>query len=92
MLGVLAEASRLFGDSTVVKALGPLRRRLGKLNARSSDVEIAGLAEDVAGVLTSGDVEGQVDLSMVDLLLNDRFNSVQQRFMRELRAHLEGTR
>jgi DNA-binding transcriptional MerR regulator len=92
MLGVLAEASRLFGDSTVVEALGPLRQRLGKLNARSSDAEIAALAADVAAVLTSGDVDGQVDISMVDLLLTDRLNPVQQRFMRELRARLQGTK
>lgn len=92
MPGMLAEASVLFGDATVVEALGPLRRRLGKLGARSSDAEIAALATDVATVLTSGDVNGQVDLGLVDLLLTDRLNPVQQRFVRELRAHLRGTR
>ncbi|MGH8961587.1 MAG: MerR family transcriptional regulator [Jatrophihabitantaceae bacterium] len=91
MLGVLAQASRLFGDSTVVEALGPLRRRLGKLSARSSQEEIAALAVDVAAVLPSGDIDGQVDLGMVDLLLTDRLNVVQQRFVRELRAQLKGT-
>ena len=92
MPGVLAEASRLFGDATVVEALGPLRRRLGKLGARSSEAEIAALAADVAAVLPTGDVDGQVDIGMVDLLLTDRLNPVQQRFMRELRAQLRGTR
>ena len=101
MPGVLAEASRLFGDATVVEALGPLRRRLGQLGARSSDAEIAALAADVAAVLTSGEVDGHVDIGMVDghvdigmvdLLLTDRLNPVQQRFVRELRAHLRGPR
>jgi DNA-binding transcriptional MerR regulator len=92
MPGVLAEASRLFGESTVVQALGPLRRRLGKLGARSSDAEISGLAADVAAVLTSGDVDEQVDIDLVELLLTDRLNPVQQRFMRELRTHLQDTR
>ena len=92
MPGVLAEASKLFGDAAVVEAFGPLRRRLGKLGARSSDAEIAALATDVATVLTSGDVDGQVDIGMVDLLLTDRLNPVQQRFMRELRAQLGGTK
>jgi DNA-binding transcriptional MerR regulator len=92
MSGVLAEASRMFGDATFVEALGPLRRRLGKLGARSSDAEIAALATDVATVLTSGEVNAQVDLAMVDLLLTDRLNPVQQRFVRELRAQLRGTR
>jgi len=92
MSGVLAEASTLFGDATVMEALGPLRRRLRKLNTRSSDAEIAALAADVAGVLTSRGVQGQVDLDMVDLLLTDRLNPVQQRFMRELRTQLQGAR
>ena len=92
MPGVLAEASRLFGDTAVVEALGPLRRRLGKLGARSSDADIAALATDVATVLTSGDVNAQVDIGMVDLLLTDRLNPVQQRFVRELRSQLRGTR
>ncbi|WP_375477703.1 MerR family DNA-binding transcriptional regulator [uncultured Jatrophihabitans sp.] len=92
MPGVLAEASRLFGDSTVVEAVGPLRRRLGKLGARSSDAEIAALAADVATVLTSRGVDGQVDIGMVNQLLTDRLNPVQQRFMRELRANLQGAR
>ncbi|MEO9140309.1 MAG: MerR family transcriptional regulator [Jatrophihabitans sp.] len=92
MSGMLAEASKLFGDSTVVQALIPLRRRMGRLNARSSDVEVAELAADVAAVLTSGDVDGQVDVGMVDLLLTDRLNAVQQRFVHELRAHLQEAR
>ena len=92
MSGVLAEASRLFGDSTVVEALGPLRRRLGKLSAQSSDAEVAALATDVAALLTSGDVDRQVDIGMVDLLLTDRLNPTQQRFVRELRAHLQGAK
>jgi DNA-binding transcriptional MerR regulator len=92
MPGVLAEASRLFGDATIVEALGPLRRRLGKLGARSSDAEIASLATDVATVLTPRVVNGQVDLGVLDLLLTDRLNPVQQRFVRELRARLRGTR
>lgn len=92
MSGVLAEASRLFGDSTVVEALGLLRRRLGKLSARSSRAEIAELAADVAAVLTSGDIEGHFDIGMVDLLLTDRLNPVQQLFVRELRAQLKGTK
>jgi DNA-binding transcriptional MerR regulator len=92
MLGVLAEASRLFGDSAVVEALGSLRRRLGKLNSRTSDAEIAALAADVATLLTSGDVDRQVDIGMVDQLLTDRLNPVQQRFMRALRARLQGAK
>ena len=92
MPGVLAEASRLFGDSTVMQALGPLRRRLRKLNARSTDEEIAALAADVAAVLTSRHVEGQVDIDMVDLLLTDRLNPVQQRFTRQLRTQLQDAR
>jgi DNA-binding transcriptional MerR regulator len=92
MPGVLAEASRLFGDSAFVKQLGPMRRRLGKLGARSTDEDIAALADDVAAVLTSREVSDQIDIGMVDLLLTDRLNPVQQRFMRELRARLQGKR
>ena len=90
MLGVLAQASRLFGDATVLSELGSLRLRLGKLGAKSTDGEIAALAADVAALLTSGDVDDEVDIGMVDLLLTDRLNPVQQRFMRALRAHLQG--
>lgn len=90
--GVLAQASRLFSDSTVMAALRPLRRRLGKLSARSSDAEIAALAADIAAVLPSSDVDGRVDIGLVDLLLTDRLNPTQQRFMRQLRAHVQGTR
>jgi DNA-binding transcriptional MerR regulator len=92
MPGVLAEAKRLFGDSAFVETLRPLRRRLGKLGARSTDAEITALAAEVAAVLASGDVDDQVDIGMVDLLLTDRLNPVQQRFMRELRTQLQGTR
>jgi MerR family transcriptional regulator, thiopeptide resistance regulator len=92
MPGVLAEASRLFGDSTVLEALRPLRRRLGKLSARSSDAAVAALAADVASLLTSRDVDGQVDIDMVNQLLTDRLNPVQQRFMRQLRAHVRATK
>ena len=83
MPGVLAEASRLFGDAAVVRALGPLRRRLGKLGARARMPRSTALAADVATVLTSGDVNGQVDIGMVDLLLTDGSTAVQQRFVRE---------
>jgi DNA-binding transcriptional MerR regulator len=92
MPGVLAQAGRLLDDSTVVAALGPLRRRLGKLSARSSDAEIDALAADVAAVLPSGDVDGQVDIGLVDSLLTDRLNATQHRFMRQLRLHLQGGR
>ena len=92
MPGVLAEASRLFGDSTVIAELRPLRRRLGKLNARSSDAEIAALAADVAAVLASGGVDGQVDIGLVEVLLTDRLNPTQQRFMDHLQTHVRGTR
>jgi DNA-binding transcriptional MerR regulator len=92
MSGVLAEASRLFGDAAVVKALGSLRRRLGKLGARTSEAKIAALAADVATLLTLGDVGGQVDIGTVDQLLTDRLNPGQQRFMRALRGHLAGAK
>jgi hypothetical protein len=91
MSGVLAEASRLFGDIKVIEALGPLRRRLGKLGPKSTEDEIAALAADVAAVMTSGAVEGQVDVGLVDVLLTDRLNATQQRFMRQLRAHMQDT-
>ncbi|MCW2495042.1 MerR family DNA-binding transcriptional regulator [Jatrophihabitans sp.] len=91
MSGVLAEASKLFGNAAVMEALGPLRQRLGRLNGRSSEGEIAALAADVAGVLTSGHVDGQVDVGLFELLLTDRLNPIQQRFMRQLRAHMQVT-
>jgi DNA-binding transcriptional MerR regulator len=92
MPGVLAQASKLFGDSSVIAALRPLRRRLGRLGEHSTDDEIAALAADVAAVLPSDGVDGQVDLGLVDLLLTDQLNPTQQRFMRELRTHLQATR
>jgi DNA-binding transcriptional MerR regulator len=92
MEGVLAEASRLFGNAAVMEALGPLRQRLGTLNSRSSEAEIAALASDVAVVLRSGHVDGQVDVGLFELLLTDRLNPIQQRFMRELRAQMQDTR
>jgi DNA-binding transcriptional MerR regulator len=92
MPGVLAEASRLFGNATVMEALGPLRRRLGRLSTRSSGAEIASLAAEVAAVLSSEDVDGQVDVGLFELLLTDRLNPVQQRFMRELRSQMQGRR
>jgi DNA-binding transcriptional MerR regulator len=92
MPGVLAEASRLFGDATVVAALRPLRRRLGRLNAHSTDAEIEALAADVAAVLPSGAADLQFDIGLVEVLLTDRLNATQQRFMHQLRAHLQDTR
>jgi len=92
MPGLLAQASALFGDSTVRAALGPLRRRLRKLSARSSEEEIAALASDVAALLPSDGVDGQVDIGLVDLLLTDRLNPTQQRFMHQLRAQLQDRR
>jgi len=92
MPGLLAQAGSLFGDSTVVAALGPLRRRLGRLSARSSDAEIAALAADIAAMLPSGDVDGQADIGLIDVLLTDWLNATQQRFMHQLRAHVQGTR
>jgi DNA-binding transcriptional MerR regulator len=90
MPGVLAQASRLFGDSTAMAALRPLRRRLRRLNAQTSAAEIAALAGDVAAVLPSGGVDGRIDLGLVDLLLTDRLNPAQHRFMTELRARVQG--
>lgn len=90
--GVLAEASQLLGDSSVVEAFRPLRQRLGRLGAHSTDEEFTALAGDVAAVLTSRKVDGQVDINMVDLLLTDRLNPVQQRFMQELRTQLRSAR
>jgi DNA-binding transcriptional MerR regulator len=92
MPGVLAQASKLFADTTVIAALGPLRRRLGRLSDRSSDAQIAALATDVAAVLAAGGVDGEVDLGLVDLVLTDRLNATQQRFMRQLHAHLQDAR
>ncbi len=92
MPGVLAQASRLFGDSTAMAALRPLRRRLGKLSARSTPEEIAALAADVAALLPRADVGTQVDIGLVDLLLTDRLNPTQQRFMHQLRAQLKDSR
>lgn len=92
MTGVLAQAGRLLGDSTVAAELGALRRRLGRLGPRSSDEQIAALAADVAAVLARGGVDGDVDLGLVDLLLTDRLNPTQQRFMRQLRAHVQAGR
>lgn len=89
MLGVLAEASRLLGDTTVVETLGALRRRLGKLGVHSTDEEIAALAAEVAALLNSGRLGEQVDISMVNALLTDRLNPVQQRFVGQLRARLQ---
>jgi hypothetical protein len=88
MPGVLAQASKLFGDSQVIAALRPLRGRLGRLGPRSTDGEIAELAADVAAVLTSGGVDSQVDIGLVDVLLTDRFNPTQQRFMHELQNRM----
>jgi DNA-binding transcriptional MerR regulator len=90
--GVLAQASRLFGDSTVLAELTALRQRLGRLSTRSSDAEVAALAADVAALLNSGEVDGQVDIGLVDLVLTDRLNPTQQRFMRQLRSHLQATK
>jgi DNA-binding transcriptional MerR regulator len=89
MPGVLALASRLFDDATVSAALGPLRRRLGRLNARSSDAEIAALAADVAAMLPSASADLHLDLGLVEVLLIDRLNPARQRFMHQLRAHLQ---
>lgn len=89
MSGVLAEARRLFADANFITALGPLRRRLGKLGPKSTDEEMAALAADVAAVMTSGEVEGRVDIALVESLLTDRLNPVQQRFIRQLRTHMQ---
>ena len=92
MPGVLAQAGALFGDAGVVAALRPLRRRMNRLSAASSDEQIAALAADVAAVLPPPDADVQVDLGLVELLLTDRLNPTQQRFMNQLRAaHTRGT-
>ena len=90
--GVLAQASRLMGDSAVREAIAARRERLGRLNARSSDAEIAALATEVADVLPPGAVGGQLDVGLIDLLLTERLNPTQQRFMRALRAQVQGAR
>jgi len=90
--GVIAEASKLFGDAGAIASLGPLRRRLGKLGARSSEVEIEELAADVAAALLSGEADLQFDIGLVEVLLADRLNPIQQRFMHQLRAHLQDAR
>jgi DNA-binding transcriptional MerR regulator len=92
MPGVLAEASRLFDDASVIAALGPLRRRLAALNARSSDADIAAVAADVAAVLPSGEDGLHFDIGLVEALLTDRLNPTRQRFMHQLRAQLQDTR
>lgn len=92
MPGLLAQASQLFGDSNVVAAIRPLRRRLRKLSERSTEAEIAELAADVAALLPSGEGGAQVDIGLVDLLLTDRLNPTQQRFMHQLRNQLQGSR
>jgi DNA-binding transcriptional MerR regulator len=91
MPGVLAQASTLLADPEVMAALGPLRRRLGKISARTSDAELAALAADVAAVLPAGGVDGRVDIGLVALLLTDRLNPTQQRFMHQLRARMRAT-
>lgn len=88
MPGVLAQASTLLADPTLMAALRPLRRRLGRISARTSDEELAALAADVAAVLPAGGVDGRVDLGLVDLLLTDRLNPTQRRFMHQLRARV----
>jgi DNA-binding transcriptional MerR regulator len=92
MPGLLAQASQLFGDSNLVSAIKPLRRRLRRLSERSTEDEIAQLAADVAALLPSGDGGAQVDIGLVDLLLTDRLNPTQQRFMHQLRNQLQGSR
>lgn len=85
MPGVLAEARRLLADPQTVAALGPLRRRLGKLNARTPDAEIAALAEQVASMLPKSDQYDQLlNVQLIDLLLSDGLNATQKRFMHEL--------
>jgi DNA-binding transcriptional MerR regulator len=64
MPGVLAPARGLLGNSAVMEALGPVRRRTGKLSARSSDAVKAALAADVAAVLTSDTVDGHVEVGV----------------------------
>lgn len=91
MPGVLAQASRLLADPTVTAALVPLRRRLGRMSARTPDAEIAALAADVAAVLPVGSVAGEVDIDLVESLLTDRLNPTQQRFMHQLRARIGAT-
>lgn len=92
MPGLLAQASRLLGDSTVVASVRPLRSRLRKLGAHSTEEEIAALASEVAALLPADDVDGQVDIGLVDLLLTDRLNPTQQRFMHQLRTQLQDRR
>jgi DNA-binding transcriptional MerR regulator len=91
MPGVIAEASRLFADASVMAGLRPLRRRLRRLNARTPPSEIEALAADVAAVLPSGGVDGQFDLGLVEMLLTDRLNPTQQRFMHELRTRVQNS-
>ncbi len=88
MPGVLAQASRLLGDPAVRAALGPLRRRVAKLNARSTDAEIHALATEVAALLRDS-IDGRVDVALVDVLLTDRLRPTQQRFLHELRTLLQ---
>jgi DNA-binding transcriptional MerR regulator len=89
MPGVLAEASRLLADPRTVAALGPLRRRLVKLNARTPDAEVAALADEVAAMLPPGFDGPLLDLDLVELLLTDGLNPTQKRFMDELRKRME---
>jgi DNA-binding transcriptional MerR regulator len=91
MPGVLAQASTLFGDPEVMARLGSLRRRLRRLNRRTPDAEVAALAADVAAVLPTGGLDGRLDIGLVAVLLTDRLNPAQQRFVQQLHTHMQGT-
>lgn len=89
MPGVLAEASRVLADPQTAAALGPLRRRLVKLNARTPDSEIAALADEIAAVLPRAGLDGPLrDFQLIDLVLTDGLNPTQKRFVDELRGRL----
>src|SRR4051794_37000457 len=89
MPGVLALASRLFDDATAIAALGRLRRRLGRLNARSSDAEIAALGAGLGGELASGASRLPPRLGLGEGLANERANPGRERFNAQFGVQLQ---
>lgn len=92
MAGLLAQAGALLGDGGAADAFRTLRRRLRRLNEKTSDADIDAFAADVAALLPAFVGTRQLDLRLLDDVLAERMTPARHRFLSRLRTHLEEVR
>jgi len=91
MAGMLDQAHDLLADPGLGARIGPLLQRFRALDDASTEADLDQLADDIATALPRPPgAAPPVDVELMDTLLGNRLPPVQRRFMRRLRARLDG--